>query len=125
MASENGHTSVEVGGKTVELVLPNSFALRHEIALGGATNWQRAIMAALGMCWKGPGRPKARYEATYDPMAYGGAVLDELVARGLRPADLWAPAAAAFHLIGASLIPESEVAAAENFSAPPPGDSTP
>lgn len=41
----------------------------------------RVGAAAVGLAWRGQGKPKAKYEG--DPMAYGGQVLDELVARGI------------------------------------------
>lgn len=107
---------VNVGGKDVGLTLPKSFALRNEIAVAGITNWQRAVVAALGVCWTGPGKPKAKYESTYSPMEYGGEVIDELVERGLDPADLWEPAAKAYYLVTSSLLAESEVADKEVFT---------
>lgn len=115
--------SVQVGKQTVQLLLPPSFALRYEIGLAGSTNWQRAIFAALGVCWSGPGAPKVKYAGSYDPLVYGGEVLDELVARGLRPKDAWDAAATAYRFLTDSVVGEAEVADAENFSVPKPEGS--
>jgi len=41
----------------------------------------RVGAAAVGLAWRGPGKPKAKYDS--DPVSYGGAVLDDLVARGI------------------------------------------
>lgn len=109
--------TVTIGGAEVPLTLPTSFAVRSEITLATEANWQRAIFAALGACWRGPGRPKARYEASNAPLIYGAAVLDELIGRGLRLADLWAPATQAYKMVAASILTEEEVAAAEGFFA--------
>ena len=94
--------------------------MRHEIVLAASANWQRAVCAALGACWQGPHKPKARYDATYNPLAYGGAVLDELAARGIAPVNIWEPAAVAYQLLADSVLTEREVAATEDFTETPP-----
>lgn len=39
-----------------------------------------AFAAAIGLCWRGPGRPSVRWNAA-DPAGYGEAVFDELIGR--------------------------------------------
>lgn len=112
---------VQIGSLTVTLVAPRSFTERQEIIGAAAINPQRAFGAALGRCWpKGPTAPKARYE--YEPLGYGGAVLDELLEAGHPPADVYAAAARAWRLIadagGAPRVAELE-GARGNSEAPP------
>lgn len=44
------------------------------------TNVDLAFAAAIGLCWRGQGRPSVRWSAA-DPAAYAEAVFDELIAR--------------------------------------------
>jgi len=82
----------------------------HEIVAAAASNWRRAFGAALGACWRGPGRPKVRYgSCDYNPLRYGGEVLDELDARGEDLEQVLAAAGEAFALLAEGMITEEEV----------------
>lgn len=100
------------------LALPGSMAVRWDIARLYDGNESRALAAALGVCWTGPGRPPVRYTPG-NPAAYGGAVIDELLARaGVSYADILEGGARAFSLIAGSLVSEAEVKEQEgNFAA--------
>jgi hypothetical protein len=119
---DNGTTTTKIGDTDIRLALPPSFAQRHEIIIAAGTNPQRAIFAALGVCWQGKDRPRAKYG--FEPLVYGGAVLDELVGRGHKVAAMYDAGRAAFDLLSMSVLTESEVSAAEDFTEPPPAGST-
>ena len=120
--------TVQLEGRDIRLKLPKSFTLRNEIATAAINNLHRACGAALGICWTGPGRPAARYESTYSPLVFGGAVIDELCAdRGLGWPDVFAAGVAASTLIADSLPREDEVSRIEGNSeaSPPPSGEAP
>lgn len=114
--------SVKIGEETFDLVLPPSFAVRYDIAIAGAGNQHRAFAAALGACWGNPKtRPRARYGSPFDVADYGGRVLDELVSRGIPPAEILAAGIVAYNLLGESAFAGAEVdEAAEGFPLPAP-----
>ena len=109
---------VTIGDRVVRLELPASVAIRHEITRSAAENSTRALFAALGACWRGAGRPAAKYASNgYNPLRYGGAVYDELHARdGVDEAELWTAAGAAFALIAKEWIGGDEVDDAVDFT---------
>lgn len=104
---------ITLGDKSHPIVLPPSFALRHEIIAAGATNMPRAACAALGVSV-----PALRLRARYNfaPLPYGGAVLDELVARGLKADEVFRAAAEVYSLAVDATITDDEVKAAEGNS---------
>ena len=108
---------VEIGGVEVTLAAPVSVAARLDVVLAVAKNSQRAMAAALGLCWQSPNAPGGKYD--YDVMRYGGAVLDDLIGkRALPPAVVFAACAHALELCSAGLYSEAEVAdAAKNSEA--------
>jgi len=68
----------------VTLEAPSSVATRLDIVHlyygNGVKN--RSLFAALGVCWRGRGRPSASYaRCGHDPAVYGGKVLEELLMR--------------------------------------------
>lgn len=99
--------------------LPASYTERREITLAFATSPERASCAALGRCWVGPGKPAAKYE--YEPLAYGGAVMDELVARGLPVPSILAAAGQAWRLVADGVLDLKVVEEAEKNSVAPKG----
>jgi hypothetical protein len=67
----------------VTLEAPSSVAMQLDIIHLGTDNLPRALYAALGVCWRGRGRPSVSYaRCGYNPAVYGGKVLQELVTRG-------------------------------------------
>lgn len=108
--------TVTVGNREVTLVLPKSLSVRYEIAGFYSTNANRARAAALGLCWGGLGRPKARYESSYSLGQYGGEVLDELLQRGIDPIELRTAGTWAIATIFASFPRPDEVDRAEGNS---------
>ena len=110
---------VTIGKHKVKLAAPASFTIRHEIVAAATNNWRRAFGAALGACWRGGSRPKAQYaQADYNPMRYGGMVLDELAERGEDLAEVLEAGGAAFKLLAKDLISEDEVSSTEGFTDP-------
>lgn len=114
-------TTVTLGAHTVPLRRPTSIAARRDVQIAVSKNPIRALCAALGLAWGG--KPlRARY--AYDPLAYGGEVLDELVGLGIPESDVYAAASRAFELM-ADAPTEEGTQAAEDFTVPPRGGSTP
>lgn len=117
MQTQNGQTHIEIGGADVPLVLPTSFALLADVVGASQRNQTRAFAAALGLCWSGKDRPRARLEAySFDVMAYGGAVLDELGQRSIRYGDIIVAGAVAWSLCAAAILTEPEVVEVEGFT---------
>ena len=108
--------TVKVGQREVTISLPKSLSVRFDVAAFYPSNPTRACAAALGLCWGGLGRPKAKYESTYSIGAYGGEVFDELVQRGVSPAEIVAAGSTAFVAICRSLPKADEVDKAEGNS---------
>lgn len=113
-----------LGGEKITLARPRSYAARYDVLVASGQNQSRALVAALGLCWVGPTRPRARYERTHNPLTYGGEVLDELVERGLRRGDILAAAVQAWPLATEGLADAEAVKEVEGKSEAPEGDST-
>ena len=104
---------VTLGRFTVALKKPASFTLAREVTMAVGTSAIRGLGAALGACWGGKSL-KAKY--AYDALAYGGAVVDELMALGVPEAEIYAAGKIALDLVIESLPREEAVAQAEGFS---------
>lgn len=114
---DNGKTEISLGGTDVQLALPQSFALLSDVVSAASRNQGRAFGAALGICWQGSGKPRTSLQGySYDVMVYGGAVLDELAARGLKYNELQAAGMMAWSLCAAAILTESEVSDTEDFT---------
>lgn len=113
--------TVTIGDAEILLTLPASFTIRHEIALAAGQSWQRATVAALGVCWpeRDPAtgardrrRPKVAYSTTHSPLVFGGTFLDALIEAGVKPADVWPAAWKAWAMVSDGILVEDEVEAA-------------
>lgn len=130
--------SIPLGGDDheLDLQLPRSMAAVYDVLEAGSRNRTRAFAAALGLCWP-PAPPRPRHStreqraehkrlarllrppaALYqgDPLEYGGAVFDDLYARGMLPAEIVAAGVQAFNLVAEQIVLEREVEAAEGNS---------
>ncbi len=66
----------------VKLEAPPSVAVQLDVINLSTANFPRSLYAALGVCWRGRGRPSTSYAASgYNPAVYGGLVLEELLRR--------------------------------------------
>jgi hypothetical protein len=113
--------TVTLGGRSLTLDRPASSWLAVEVVSLGAHNRSRAGAAALAVCWPAadPARPTLRYGAGgagYDLGAYGGAVADDLISRGVDPVDLLRAAERAYLWVVSCLPTAKAVKEAENFS---------
>lgn len=121
--------TVKLGERTIEGVLPASYAVRHEVVATGAQNVQRAFAAALGVCCPrvermvSAQRPsKLSYEGcNYQPLRYGGELIDALVAAGVPLTQILEAGAECFRRMAETLLTEAEVATAVGNSEPPMG----
>ena len=127
MSDTNGGQAVTLGGLTVPLVLPPSVSVRLDVYWAGGTNLDRAVCAALGVCWGDRStrpRPTMR-SAKYDARAYGGLVLDHLLERGFSYREILQAGGEAFGVIEASVADyvrtatHGEVEETEDFSGVP------
>lgn len=76
--------TVELGAQQVTLQRPEDLLERMEIWEVAATSRMRGRGAALGRCWTGLRRPRARLEEhAGDMSAYGAAVIRELLEQGV------------------------------------------
>ena len=116
---------VKVGKYTVELRKPASFMISREVTVALGSNALRGLGAALGACWGAKPLKATLAGCKYDMLAYGGAVVDELVALGVPESDVSAAGSKAVDIIVASLPREEEVATAEGFTVGPTVPSTP
>ena len=82
--------TVKVGSREVVLTLPKSMSVRYDVAAYYNVNSTRALAAALGLCWGAGviGRPKAKYEDTFNVGVYGGQVFDELLSKGVSAQEI-------------------------------------
>jgi len=99
MTKEDTYT-IEHNGGTFEIRIspPASAGQMQSIVDAVNHNQIYALCAALGACWRGPGRPKAKIQALqHNFLRYGQAVFDELHAIGAGP-DQWVDAASAAYL---------------------------
>lgn len=103
--------------RKIKLIAPKSFAARHDLVAAVGSNWRRGFMAALAMCWKGPGLPKVSYQACgFDALKYGGLVMDALLEQGYKMPELIQAGSAAWTLASADILAEVDVAEAEGNS---------
>lgn len=105
--------TVKVGAREVVITLPKSLSVRYDVASFYSSNPTRACAAALGLSWGGLGRPKAKYEASYNVGTYGGEVFDELLSRGVPAAEIITAGTWAYVAICRSLPKAEEVDKAE------------
>lgn len=107
-----------------------SFSLQADLVPVGAQAMEsgnlgqiaRLQAALVGLAWTGPGKPRAKYSS--DPLAYGGAVLDELVERGLPFGAITSAGTMLFALAGMAFAKRAGVmeraAQQADFTGPPP-----
>lgn len=128
----NGKPSVTLGGDEIPLHLPGPVALRLDLWSAAGRNTRRATSAALGFSWGGaePLRAKCHRFGDADLLEYGGAVTDELIARGYCWPEIRDAGTTAWALIAESVAPHlempsaNEVHQAEDFTAAPAADGT-
>ena len=104
---------IKLGKFTGTLRKPASFMTAREVTMAVGTSAIRGLGAALGACWSGKSL-KATYK--YDALAYGGSVVDELMALGVPEAEIYAAGKIALDLVIDSLPREEAVAQAETFT---------
>jgi len=115
---------VKLGKHVVELKKPASFMAAREVTVACGSNALRGLGAALGTCWGGKPLKSTLASCKYDTLAYGGAVVDELVALGIPEADIYDAGGKAIEMIVSSMPREEAVATAEGFTEAAPEPST-
>ena len=107
--------NVKIGDLELEAKIPESFAIRDEVVSAAVDNWRRASYAALGLSCEALKLPFTYRACSYNPLVYGGRVLDELCRRGLDRHEVAGAAILVWSTLSASLITEDEVAEEEDF----------
>lgn len=125
--------SVTLAGKEIATALPR-MAWRLRVLEACRTvgekpstlDFAALCCAAIGLCWTGPGAPLARFELHgRDPIRYGEAVLDELLAAAVPLVAVFEPGRALIDQIVASMPREEAVEAAAHPSGVTMGAPTP
>jgi len=123
-------------GEKVALQVPGSCAAALDVVVAANKNPRRGICAALGLCWPAWNRKQRRKQritddhpwapltvtlsgCEFDALAYGGAVLDELLVRGLSLEEVSAAGAVALNMVTDALPDFDEVEAVEGNSEAP------
>lgn len=117
-ADPNEYTITDkTGTHRFRLSPPASVAQRYSIISSADGNQLFALSAALGACWRGPGRPKTKISThKFDFNRYGQAVFDELHGRGVDVEVLMSVATAAFVLCLDGIMSGDEVKAFADFT---------
>lgn len=110
--------------QNAKLVPPDNPAVLWDVLMLANQNANRGYPACLGVCWRGVGRPAARYDAS-DPAGYGGKVLNELLQRGLRYNDIMAAGAKAYAEVAQKVPGAEAVEQAEGNSEATEEEATP
>jgi hypothetical protein len=107
------------------LAPPNSESDRWCITTLASDNQWFAVCAALGACWRGPGRPKTKVEShKYNYAKFGKAVFDELRAREFDIEKALEVGSVAFIMCTEGIISAEDVEATADFSEAQPDLST-
>jgi hypothetical protein len=96
-----------------------------EVTIAVGVSALRGLGAALGVCWASKPLKATLAGCKYDTLAYGGAVVDELVALGVTEAEIYTAGKEALDLVIEAIPREPEVATVEGFIDPEPEPSTP
>jgi hypothetical protein len=114
--AEPKRLDVQLGNDTITLQAPKSMALRMDVWATWGSNPVRAMIAALAMCWRSPGRPKAKLASVqYNIFAFSELVADELAERGYDAEAMATAGQVAFTLCVDGIVGGQEVDEAENF----------
>lgn len=92
---------VTIGPHQVRIAAPGSFTTCTRIQTVAAHDSVCGIGAALGACWRGPGRPKV--PLGQDMARFGSQFLDACVREGLPPAELRRAGTVAMQAIAAQV----------------------
>lgn len=111
-------------GQEIPLTPPESYSMRWEISTAVAKNRMRALGAALGCSirpqdWPirdAAGKPRRRPVYGYEPLPFGGQVIDALTGAGAQMSEIIAAGTHAFLAISQGIFAEEEVKAHEDFS---------
>jgi len=107
---------VKLGKFVVKLAKPTSFMSAREVTIAVRTSALRGLGAALGVCWTGKALKASLSGCKYDMLAYGGAVVDELVALGVSEGEIYEGGKHALDLVISAIPREEEVAATAGFT---------
>ena len=107
---------IKLGKFNVTLRKPISFMSAREVTIAVGTSALRGLGAALGVCWASKPLKATLAGCKYDMLAYGGAVVDELIALGVSEGEIYEGGKHALDLVIAAIPREEEVATAAGFT---------
>ena len=104
--ADNGQQTVTLGGEEYDVHLPESFAVRRELALAPQKNTMRGCCALVGLCLPDL-RLSQKYEQHgFDPLAFGGDVWERCSKRGISDPDILEAGVTLYHLVVALAYPD-------------------
>ena len=117
MKTEDRFTLVDNHGEyEIRVSPPASHGVRWSIVQVSQSNEIYGMCAALGVSWRGPGKPKTNpAQFKHDYARFGQAVFDELFARGCGPERFVDAASAAFIKCLDGLVNAEDVKALTDF----------
>ena len=108
---------VTLRGRDIKLTAPHSLSTCREVLISAGHNYQRAIAAALALCWreaprkkrKGLQRPQLTYQnCDYNPLRYGGEFSDALEALGVDWGEIQTAAGLMAFLLISEQLPDAD-----------------
>lgn len=118
--------SVILGGKSYPVVLPETFSARADVTtamLRAGSAAHRVYGAMVGVCVPGLKLSAKLQSSGFDMLVYGGAVVDELIARDIAYQEVIDAAVEISRLLNEDLATEKEVEETATFT-PPSGESS-
>lgn len=110
---------IKLGKFNVTLRKPTSFMSAREVTIAVGTSALRGLGAALGVCWASKPLKASLAGCKYDMLAYGGAVVDELVSLGVSEGEIYDGGKHALDLVITAIPREEEVATTAGFTETP------
>lgn len=121
-------STITILGEQITLVCPTSYTDRYELLGLAGDHPLRGLCAAIGWCWpvSHKGKPKASPGKRGAPNwgAYGQAVFDDLLARGVKIAEITEAGGVAVKLLNDGLPGGEAIEDVEGFTDPAGADST-
>lgn len=117
--------TVKVGTQEVLFGRPRSITIVLDVIRASTQNEMRGAAACLGIAWEcggSPDQPAKWSQAKCDPLAFGGMVIDTLMARGVELVDIMQAGEQAFLFLAEKLpTPKGVEQAEKNSEAPEAG----
>ena len=114
--------TLTIKGKPLDpqLKAPTSLAACYDVAAALSKNANRSLCAAIGICWGHKQAPKATLSGhKFDVLAYGGAIMDELLGLGASMEEISEVGGLAITLVSDQIVGKDEMKETEGNSDAP------